>query len=53
MTDTNNKRTSFTAKTPIKKKKKLKLSSLAGLGSDIWKSIHIEQYVENERNGNK
>lgn len=37
----------------IKKKEKtsspVKLSSIAGIGAELWKDIDIDKYVENER----
>ena len=32
-----------------KKKKKVKITDLKGLGKDIWKDIDVEEYIESER----
>lgn len=30
-------------------KERVKLTSISGLGSEIWKDVDIDKYVENER----
>ncbi|PIQ22561.1 MAG: hypothetical protein COW65_02455 [Cytophagales bacterium CG18_big_fil_WC_8_21_14_2_50_42_9] len=32
-----------------KTKQQVKLSSINGLGSEIWQNVYIDKYIENER----